>query len=157
MTVASYGGRKLSSIREAQVVIWPRSQRISFTAIGNPASRPTACRFAPLAVNLCRLPQRAIGIHPQERANAAIDRLDAVEICPHKLDRGDCARFEVTQMLGGSLLEKGHGGRSSALNGSRDARGRVCFVPEGRRENSPAVHCWEPNDNVSKNESRRDD
>src|SRR5262249_14600404 len=41
ITVASYGARKLSRIRDAHVVFCPRSQKMSFTATGNPASRPT--------------------------------------------------------------------------------------------------------------------
>src|SRR3954470_10526066 len=41
ITVASYGGRKFSSIREAHVVVMPRSHKISFTAKGSPANFPT--------------------------------------------------------------------------------------------------------------------
>ena len=41
MTVASYGGRKFSSIREAQVVGSPAVQSRSLIATGKPASRPS--------------------------------------------------------------------------------------------------------------------
>ena len=40
-TVASYGGRKFSSIREPQVVSSPSAQSRSLTATGSPPSRPT--------------------------------------------------------------------------------------------------------------------
>ena len=80
MTVASYGGRKFSSIREAQVVVWPRSQSMSFTATGRPASRPTGLPLRALRVDLGRLLERPLGIDAQKRADAVIDRRDAIEI-----------------------------------------------------------------------------
>ena len=62
-----------ASIREAHVVSSPRSQRISFTATGSPASRPTACRLARRAsISAARSSARSASTR-KKRTNAVVE------------------------------------------------------------------------------------
>ena len=77
-TVASYGGRKFSSIREAQVV----SARVAEHVLHRDRqARQRPERFAATALGVDRggLGQSAVGVDAQEGADFAVVPVDAIE------------------------------------------------------------------------------
>ena len=81
ITVASYGGRKFSSIRDAQVVDSPCVQRTSLIATGKPPRRPTAHRRRG-GIDIGGPRERRLGIHAKKRPNTAVVAFYLVEIRP---------------------------------------------------------------------------
>ena len=78
-TVASYGGRHPSRIRDEQVVGMPRVQRLSLSATGTPASGPGSSPSA-----TADRPRRAAA-----RASSASTRLNACSSASACVDRGE--------------------------------------------------------------------
>ena len=85
-TVASYGGRQPSRIRDPQVVGMPSVAMTSLSASGTPASGPS-CSPAPR-----RASTRAggvagtVGVDVQERVDAGVDGRDPVQVRLGHLD-----------------------------------------------------------------------
>ena len=106
MTVASYGGRKPSKIREAHVVGSPCEQRRSFTATGSPASGPTGLPdFRRLSI------ASACAIAPAEStrkkgSNGAVVLFDAFQASPRKLGGSDLAGGQLLNQF--RRVEAGH-------------------------------------------------
>ena len=108
-TVASYGGRKFSSIREAQVVGSPAVQSRSLIATGRPASRPSGLP-ARRRRSISSARARAAGGSTRKKAPTCrrawrFDRDSAGVIC----DAGGFAALELAQQFGGSQIDQRHG------------------------------------------------
>ena len=87
VTVASYGGRQPSRIRDPQVVGMPFIAQDVLQSQGYAGKRPELLARRPLGVDGPSSRQRAVGVDVQERVDVGVDRGDAVEVGPGNLLR----------------------------------------------------------------------
>ncbi len=103
-TVAEYGGRQPSRIRDEQVVGMPRVQRLSFSATGTPASGPGSSPAATWS-STTTAAARASSARTRLKACSSPSRSSMRARCSSTTSRAD----RCSGSHGGGDLEGGHG------------------------------------------------